>query len=337
MATILWQSRSPVIFNSFERGELQNAANGGNAYDYQAAKALQKKFQVSIDKHSIKRPGELLPLYWWRMQQQRSGADVVIMEPFPLLFGKLSNKTKSVAMIHHIDEHAVKNSLSHQWFFRQLKKRLPETDLVITVSTYWKDYLSGIGCSNVKVIYNSFDLQQYQIAAERIATFKNRHGFTNGLPILYIGNASRQKGVYETYNALKNSPYQLVMSGSENNAGDLPVKFLSLDRENYITLLHAADAVITMSKLIEGWNRVAHEALLCKTPVIGSGTGGMRELLEGAGQMIVRNPVDLPAAVAKVLENRMEAGQSGYDYCSKFNTAYFEEEWNSAIENLLKQ
>ncbi len=315
---------------------MQNAANGGNAYDYQAAKALQKEFSVSIDKHSIKRPGEILPWYWWRMQQQFPNADVVIMEPFPLLFGKRSNKTKSVAMIHHIDEKAVKNSLSHKWFFRQLKKRLPETDLVITVSAYWKDYLVALGCSNVKVIYNSFDLPQYTTSPENIAAFKKLHGFDNSRPLLYIGNASRQKGVYETYNALKNYPCQLVMTGSKNNASDLPVQFLSLDRQNYITLLHASDAVITMSKLNEGWNRVAHEALLCKTPVIGSGTGGMQELLEGAGQTIVNNAEELPLAISKVLDNRIVLGNNGYKYCSKFNVDYFEKEWNSAIATLLQ-
>ena len=45
-------------------------------------------------------------------------------------------------------------------------------------------------------------------------------------------------------------------------------------------LLQAASVAVTMSKFNEGWCRTAHEAMLCKTPVVGSGMGGMGELLE---------------------------------------------------------
>ena len=54
-------------------------------------------------------------------------------------------------------------------------------------------------------------------------------------------------------------------------------------------LLSCCDIVISFSEFPEGWNRVAHEALLTKTPVIGSGQGGMNELLNKSGQIICRD------------------------------------------------
>ena len=55
---------------------------------------------------------------------------------------------------------------------------------------------------------------------------------------------------------------------------------------DYLKLLKASWVVLTMSKFKEGWCRTAHEAMLLKTPVIGSGTGGMRELLENGKQIV---------------------------------------------------
>jgi len=336
MSSIIWQSRSPVIYESFKKGELINASNGGNAYDYQAVNALSGNFKIDVDAFSIKTPTESVLSYWWRMRKHRASANVCIMEPFPMLYGRRSAGVKSVAMIHHIDDTNIKMSLKHRWFFNQLVKRLPQMDLVVTVSEYWAGYLKRLGCNRVKVIYNSFNPSDYIVAEEAKINFKKQHGFNNEQPIVYIGNAARQKGVYETYEVLKNSNYQLVMTGAENRASDLPVKFLNLSRTDFVTLLNLADVVVTMSKLIEGWNRIAHEALLCKTPVIGSGTGGMKELLEGARQTIIHSPSQLPAMVENTLKNKAHQGTQGYGYVSKYDHIYFKNEWISTIQNLLK-
>ena len=337
MTTILWQSRSPVVYGSFQKGELVNAANGGNAYDFQAIKVLAEKFRIDVDKSSVKKPGENLFQYWWRMRNHLPQSEVFIMEPFPLIFGKRPSKSKSIAVIHHIDDQGGALSLKHRWFFSRLKKQLTKIDLVITVSTYWEAYLKELGCNNVKVIYNAFNPSEYQVSQEAIARFKKQHGFNDEQPLIYLGNASRQKGVYEAYEALKDLNYQLVMSGMENRAADLPVKFLNLKRSDYITLLNAADVVVTMSKLTEGWNRIAHEALLCKTPVIGSGTGGMQELLQKAGQGIIIDPSQLTAAVQTAIANKNTLGTTGYSYASQFDQSYFEREWIQTLTDLIKK
>ena len=61
---------------------------------------------------------------------------------------------------------------------------------------------------------------------------------------------------------------------------------MKLSFQEYLILLKASTVVLTMSLFKEGWCRVAHEALLLGTPVIGSGAGGMTEVLAQGGGII---------------------------------------------------
>lgn len=335
MKKVLWQARSLIVYASFESGKLLNGANGGNAYDFNAASSLKKNFEISIDKKALLLEKENTIGYWLRMKSYYPTADVIIKEPYPMVFGNVPKKSKQVAMIHHIDDEFFLKDFQHRLFFNQMKKSLLKMDLVITVSRYWEDYLKNLGCKKIKVIYNSFNLTDYILQEEEINKFKLHYQFNNEQPLIYIGNAHRPKGVYEVFEALRDKPYQLVMSGSRNNATDLPVRFLNLDRFDYLRLLHASDLVITLSTMMEGWNRIAHESLLCCTPVIGSGRGGMKELLEGAGQKIVTDKSTLSVAVEDVLRNKKEYVEKGLKYVLQFDKEYFENEWIKTIFDLI--
>ena len=336
MKSISWQSRSHVLSDAIRSGHLPAQANGGNAYDFHAAMTLNRKFNLTVDESAVLKKSDSFRSYWWRMAHHNANADVIISEPSPIVFGKRNKKTKTVAMIHHIDDDLANSSLKHKWFFNRLKKRLSAVDLVVTVSRHWKEYLEKLNCNRIKIIYNSFEEKDYQNEKGDPDAFKKKFQLSHGKPIVYIGNAHRQKGVYEAYHALKDKDYQLVMTGATNHARDLPVKFLSLDRNDYVALLRASDVVVTLSKMVEGWNRIAHEAMLCKTPVIGSGTGGMQELLDGGGQLTVKDPDSLAGGIEKVLHNRKFYADRGYAYVKKFDNQYFESEWLKTIEELTK-
>ncbi len=335
MKKLLWQTRSSLVYDSFESGKLQNGANGGNAYDFHAALALKKKFETSIDKNTLLLVGENTFRYWMRLKSYYPAADVIIKEPYPMVFGNAPKTSKYVAVIHHIDDDFFLKDFRHRWFFNRMKKKLLKMDLVVTVSKYWENYLADLGCKKIKVIYNSFDPDDYFLHVDKIEKFKSEFHFNSDQPLIYIGNAHRPKGVYEVYETLRNKPYQLVMSGPRNNTPDLPVKYLNLGRFDYLRLLHASDLVITLSTMVEGWNRIAHEALLCNTPVIGSGRGGMKELLEGAGQKIVTDSATLPEAVEEVLKNKKNYAEKGFKYVQQFDKKYFENEWLKTISDLI--
>ena len=80
--------------------------------------------------------------------------------------------------------------------------------------------------------------------------------------------------------------------------------------------------------------------MLCKTPVVGSGRGGMRELLEGGGQIICEDFCYLRENVEYLLNNpeiRERMGKEGYKFASKFTTDRFAKEWIELIYSILKQ
>ena len=86
----------------------------------------------------------------------------------------------------------------------------------------------------------------------------------------------------------------------------------------------------------EGWNRIAHEALLSHTPVIGSNSGGMKELLEKAGQVVVNDKTEIYSAVEKVLSQREIFAEKGYEFVKQFDMKYFSNAWIVLVKEVTK-
>lgn len=332
---ILWQSKSPLVYQCFNLGKSDASLNGGNAYDLQAMLTLKKHFDISADRGSVREQGEPMSKYVYKLRSLRSDADLLIMEPFPVVFGRRKSSQRTIAMIHHIDPKIRAKSLFHQWYFSRLIRRLRQCDRVVTVSVYWKKFLERQGCENVDVIYNSFDPSAFRSIPKQNQEFRKKHGIPETGKVVYIGNAIKEKGVYDVYEGLKNSGYYLVMTGAENRATDLPVHYLKLDRNDYLQLLALSSVVIAMSKMEEGWNRIAHEAMLCKTPVIGSGAGGMAELLEQGGQVKLNDLSQLAQAVEQVITQEQQLGVRGYEYVKQFDLHYFEHRWVEVVNSVM--
>ncbi|HNQ61384.1 MAG TPA: glycosyltransferase [Bacteroidia bacterium] len=336
MKKVIWQTRSALVADSIRSGVLSPDANGGNAYDVHAAGVLKKEFILEVSDSAILKKEESLIRYWQRMRRDVPKADVIIREPYPIVFAAPTGNIPCIGMIHHIDDNLGKSSLKHLWYFERLKRRLKKLDMVVTVSSYWREYLEKLGCKNVKVIYNAFEPGDYVVQKSAVSDFKKKYSIPEGKKLIYAGNANRQKGVYDVYDALKDTDYHLIMTGTKNLALDIPVQYMHLDRSTYIVMLHACDIVITLSKMTEGWNRIAHESLLCGTPVIGSGIGGMKELLNGAGQKIVSKKEELNETVKEVLHRRSWYAENGIRFTSQFDMKYFRNEWTNAILGLIK-
>ena len=77
---------------------------------------------------------------------------------------------------------------------------------------------------------------------------------------------------------------------------------------------------------------MAHEAMLSGVPVIGSGSGGMRELLEGGEQLITTRYDQLPELIRHCISNREALGNSGFTFVSQFDQPYFENKWRAIIQ-----
>jgi len=233
----------------------------------------------------------------------------------------LPKDARNVVVAHHYDL-AYSNLFSRimQFLaFKSLVWQKERVETLIVVSEYWKAYFAQFGFARIEVVYNAFDVEQYRRTPEEVACFRQRYRLETK-PVIYIGNPQKKKGTDVLYERLASDDVYLVTSGVRSL--DIGTIHLDLCHDDYITLLCASDLVILNSRFNEGWNRVAHEALLCRTPVIGTRNGGMGELLEGAKQRSL-DLENLNASVTEVLASRKQYAEKGYAFASRFTLARF--------------
>lgn len=322
------------------KGSPWRIESGGDIYRRFLCEALSKRFNVE----SL---GILLGEGNWLFQRARLACRLVGLKGVNDIWirGFLSTITlpldrtagKSILLIHHIDSRDTyepilstlllgKSFVLEKFFYHNLSK----VDAVVTVSRYWKEHFEARGHPDVRVIYNPFDVASFTFTEQEIADFVRRHGLA-GRPIVYIGNCQRGKGVVEVYEHLRGMDLNLVTSGDKGV--NMPAIHLSLDYRDYQRLLKASSVVVAMSKLKEGWNRTAHEAMLCRTPVVGSGVCGMRELLDGGQQIVCQSFGELRQCVEYALEHP-ELGEKGYEFAENFTVERFESDWIGLIEEV---
>ncbi len=329
--SVLWRGKSSRFHASVAAGALVSDARGGDAYDLETVRTLTRVARVDIDPSAKRRPRERALGHVWRLLSATPPqADIVISDPFVAAWGRRALDARHVAMVHHFPFELTRGTLAQRTYLSRLRRRLKTMDTVVTVSEFWKTQFEKMGCQDVRVVHNALDPARFRYGDKELAAFRQRFDLPPDKPLIYAGNAQIQKGVTDVYDALKDEPYTLVMTGPrEESLRDLPVRWLDLRYDDYVRLLAAADVVVTMSRMTEGWCRTAHEALLCGTPVIGSGTGGMRELLEGAGQAVVA-PKQLAQAVRDALHDK-DRIRHGREFAERFTPDRFNQAWERII------
>ena len=319
----------------------QNVIRGGGAYEKNVYDAIKKEYSTEF--RNIYLPNsryKFLRLYGLvKCILNFSGEKDVWIRDFKATAIMSYDKTegKTISIFHHYDP----SPPMFGWVNRKLYGILlnkffsnaRDIECVVTVSDYWKEYLIQKEISNVIKIPNAFNFNDFIFNEEELASFKVSHGFDEDRPIIYLGNCQEVKGAVHAYRELKDMDAYLVTSGTREV--EIPTINLELNYRDYLRLLKCSNVVITMSLFNEGWCRTAHEAMLCGTPVIGSGRGGMKELLEGGSQIICENFSDLASNVEYVLQNRELRGLGyHYAYQEQFSLEYFEREWINLIKSI---
>lgn len=323
--------------------EVSSKKYGGFVYRQHARDALAKDFEVelvSCEPKYLKKFRYLKMLEaFWNVFNLRGGKDIWIRDYFPALMMR-TNKTKgkNIVMIHHIDVSGL--PLISRPVFWVLTKilyfNLKNADAIITRAEVWRKHFEDRGYKNVYKIYGGFDAEKFDISEQDVSEFKKKAGL-EGKPIIYIGNCQKAKGVIQTYEALKDLDVFLVTTGQKDV--QIPAKHFDLTYQDYLKLLKASDVVVTMSKFKEGWCRTAHEAMMCKVPVVGSGSGGMKELLLGGGQIVCTNFGELNEKVRDLLndqEKRKALGEEGHGFVKNFTMERFNQEWAETINKIIK-
>jgi glycosyltransferase involved in cell wall biosynthesis len=306
---------------------------GGDTYDLDARKALRRRFAVStiVEERRVSdsapRQAVNIISQLIRLRRLRTQGDATIRSFLPSVFSPFERDKFNIVLIHHIDTSVLPHRARENLFKMLFYRRIGRCDMMVAVSRYWRDHFISRGVRDVRVIYQGFPIDEFRFTGEEIEDFRNRFGLADR-PIIYLGNCQRVKGVVEAYQALKDMDFHLVTSGRRDV--NIPALNLNLEYRDYLRLLRASSVVLSMSGQLEGWCRSAHEAMLCATPVIGSGAGGMSELLEGGKQVVCTDFGELKDKVQEVMGNR-KLGERGRRYARTFTISRFDRSWTDLL------
>ncbi len=299
---------------------------GGGIYGSYISKLPNMKTEALIETNSNNKFIKLLQfannLYRFSINHKEA---IVIRSLDGCFFMKKNQKNIVVFHHHHPIESNKLINFYQKFIYWNFMKKFSTLDKVVVVSRYWQEHFEKLGYYNTKLIYNPFEINLYQKKSNNtLQSFLKKYHLDSNKPIVYIGNPQREKGTDIAYEALKDLDIQMISTGIKHI--DLPIIHLELSFDEYIMLLQVSTLSVLMSRINEGWNRVALESVLCGTPVVGSGKGGMGELLMGAKQHICDDPEKLREVVDKVLKNPVIDSVS-IKYAYSFSLERFNKAW----------
>ncbi|WP_435416277.1 glycogen synthase [Polaribacter aestuariivivens] len=180
------------------------------------------------------------------------------------------------------------------------KTAIEMADAIIAVSKETKlDVLKhfNVDESKVKVIYNGINLKEY-VVTEETSTLEEYNIDKSKPYVLFVGRITRQKGIIHLVNAIKyiDKETQIVLC-----AGAPDTKEIGIEMENAVNeVKKTRDNVIWIDKMVtkkeviqlyshadvfccpsiyEPFGIINIEAMACKTAVVASAVGGIKEVV----------------------------------------------------------
>lgn len=311
--------------------------SGGHRYGEDVRRAVRDVLPIALE--DIRASGPLRPLLMQaRLSALRASGryDLLFLDNAAALAMPLPRTPRHVVVVYHVGVQSISRRLERMalgaiqpFALRHLR----DAEVVVTICKFWEARVRALGNPRVRTIYNGFDLDEFDIPAADVDALRAKRGLTK--PIVYIGNCQRAKGVVESHAALRDLDVHLVTSGRP--LVNIPALNVNGSWREYLTLLAASSVVVTMSKFDEGWCRTAHEAMLLGRPVVGSGRGGMGELLSGGRQPICPRFDGLRGEVERLLADAAMAratGEQGREYARTFTAARFRQAWTDLLGSL---
>lgn len=147
-------------------------------------------------------------------------------------------------------------------------------------------------------------------------TAKKKVGWPNKFSILFIGRLVREKGVFELLEAIKLVPkeinFYIIGDGILKKDVEQAVKsysnlyFLGKIHNELTPIYYSAADLVIVPSYEETLGRVSMEALACSTPVLGSSTGGLKEVVSNdVGLLFKVEPRDIAKTIVRLYEDKV--------------------------------
>ena len=180
------------------------------------------------------------------------------------------------------------------------KTAIEMADALIAVSNETKEDILAhfnVNPDKIKVIYNGINLEQYQSTTDTDTL--DDYGIDKNKPyVLFVGRITRQKGIIHLVNAIKyiNADTQVVLCAGAPDTKEIgtemrdAVNEVKKTRKNVIWIdrmvtkeeviqLYSHAEVFCCPSIYEPFGIINIEAMACKTAVVASAVGGIKEVV----------------------------------------------------------
>lgn len=230
----------------------------------------------------------------------KSNGDIVIV-PARLALSAMSrnayNHSQVWIVLHnydHGDGKSAKLKLYYERLFNKLRQKKDPRFKIISVSPFWENYFKNtLQLPNVSLFPNLFDTSyygQFRRFNKNAWVHLGQWSSKNDRDIFRLAAALSTDGYYCYFSTL--NPHE-----AKPHDGRFEIICFHNFRD-YLDHMSLCCCTLALTRINEGWNRVAHESLLVGTPVIGYNRGGLGDLLKKASCIIV-NDVDEAYTVIK--------------------------------------
>lgn len=225
-----------------------------------------------------------------------------------VILGKLFGKRIliSTAYVFHF---------KRDFFGKVAKWVFGSADRVLCVSNASSEEMRNLGIAKEKLGKCPYwiDLDVFKPIDKGIA--KKKVGWSNNFSVLFIGRLVKEKGIVELLEAVELIPKEIKVYIIGDGLLKEYVKQMAKTKPNLLFLgqvsneltplyYNAADVVIVPS-YEETLGRVNMEALACSTPVIGSSTGGLKEVVsKDVGMLFKVTPQDIAKTIVRLYEDK---------------------------------
>lgn len=242
-----------------------------------------------------------LDLLFWSFLKSKADINIVPARlAIPAILRNYFNQAEVWIVMHNLDSNDGKSNAFNQYLnrlFNLLRKQKTKRFKVIAVSPYWVNYFRDqMGLPNVHLFPNLFDTEVYKPYQQNekypwihLGQFSSK----NDPEIIRLAAALTTDGYYCYFSTL--DPTKAM---SHNGKFEV-ICFHGF--EDYLDQMSRSCCTLALTKINEGWNRVAHESILVGTPVIGYDKAGLGDLMKASGSVVVRDVDEAYIAIKESL------------------------------------
>lgn len=269
---------------------------------------------ICLDEHNFHNPGVII-----LMRKIFKDYDLVHAHLFPTVYwASVAARGLNVKLVY--TEHSTSNSRRNKWYFRSVERFMyGRYDKVISISqqthdalTFWLRQHDG----RFMVINNGVNTQKF--SSVRLPVIPNS--------LIMVSRFASSKDQETVIRAMvhidKEATLRFVGDGEnrfycENLAKELGVsdRVYFLGSRSDVAELVAASYIGIQSSNWEGFGLTAVEIMACGKPIIASNVNGLKQVVEGAGEIFtLGNASELASKVNNLLSNK-EYYQAMADRC----------------------